>query len=153
MAAFAHEVEIELAEEEGKGVGVVLLVGGAGGEFVLDAVGGWQRALLHGFGEGGFKETFRAELGGVDCGARIGEADGGGGCAGMVSANDPAAAGGGLDLMGAEECERIGVASDYEGVDGLIEGRFLWGGRLCDGFFDALFRQGCVSPTCREAMS
>jgi hypothetical protein len=53
--------------------------------------------------------------------------------------------------MWAEDREGIGVAADDDGVDGLIEWR-LWGrGGLCDGFFDALFRQVCVSLTCREA--
>jgi hypothetical protein len=33
----------------------------------------------------------------------------------------------------------------------LIELGFRRGGRLCDGFFSALFRQVCVSLTCREA--
>ena len=69
----------------------------------------------------------------------------------MEGANDPAAACGSVDGVWAEERERIGVAADDEGVDGLIELRLRRGGRLCDGFFDALFRQVCVSLTCREA--
>ena len=105
---------------------------------------------MHRFGESGFKETFGAELCGFDCWPRIIEANRGGSCAGMKHADEPPAAGWGVDLVGAEEGERIGVATDDDGVDGLVEWRFLWRGRLCDGFFDALFRQGCVSPTCRE---
>ena len=92
VAAFAHEIEIELAEKEGEGVGVVLLVRGAGGEFVLNAVGGGRRAILHSFGERCFKETFWAEFGSFDCGTRIAEADCGGSRTGMKHANDPAAA-------------------------------------------------------------
>lgn len=69
----------------------------------------------------------------------------------MEHANDPAAARGSVDGVRAEEREGIGVTADDEGVDGLVELRFWRGGRLCDGFFDALFRQVCVSLTCREA--
>ena len=36
-------------------------------------------------------------------------------------------------------------------VDGLVEQRFWGDGRCCGCFFDALFRQVCVSLTCREA--
>jgi hypothetical protein len=151
VAAFAHEVEVELAEQEGEGVGVELFVSGAGGELVLKAIAcGWGTILLS-FGERCFKETFGTELGCFDYVLRIGETNGGGNCAGMEGANDPAAARGRFDVVRAEDRERIGVAADDERVNGLIERRFLGGGRLCDGFFGALFRQRCVSPTCREA--
>src|SRR5882757_9444969 len=66
VAAFAHQVEIKLAEEEGKGVRVELLEHGAGGEAILNAVGRWCGAILLSFGERGFKEAVGTELGCFD---------------------------------------------------------------------------------------
>jgi len=68
VAALAHEVKIELAQEEWKGVSVVLLVSAARSESVSDAIGFCGRAILDRFGESGFKEAFGAELGCFDYG-------------------------------------------------------------------------------------
>src|ERR1700730_5750094 len=151
MAAFTHQVQIEFAEKEREGVGVEWLEGGAGGESVLNAIAGCGGAVPLCFRESCFKETFGTKFGCFDHVLRISETDGGGDRAGMKHANDPAIAGRGFYLVRAEQRERIGVAADDECVDGGIEWRF-WGTGRCDGrFFNALFGQVCVSPTCREA--
>ena len=67
VAAFAHEVEVELAEKKREGVGIVLIVS-SGRELVLKAIAGWSGAFLLSFGQGGFKKTFGAELRSFDDG-------------------------------------------------------------------------------------
>src|SRR5437773_10262197 len=66
VAAFAHQVKIELAEKERECVSVELLEGRAGGKAILNAVGGGRGALLLSFGERGFKEAVGTELGCFD---------------------------------------------------------------------------------------
>src|SRR5258707_4030322 len=145
VAAFTHQVKIEFAEEEWERVSIELLQGCAGGEAILNAVGGGCGAILLSFGERGFKEAVGPELCCFDDTRRIKETNGRGNRAGMECANHPAAACGRVDLMRAEQGERIGVAADDECVNGLIELR-SWrgrpgGGRLFRGVFWA--RGGC----------
>src|SRR5258705_8382874 len=61
VAAFAHQVKIELAEEERERVSIELLEGCAGGEAILNAIGGGSGAILLSFGKGGFREAGGAE--------------------------------------------------------------------------------------------
>src|SRR5882672_2946415 len=63
VAALAHEVQIEFAEEEWERVSIELLEGCARGEAILNAVGGGCGAILLGFGKRGFKEAVGTELG------------------------------------------------------------------------------------------
>src|SRR5882762_1576011 len=51
VAAFTHQVQIELAEEEWERVSVELLEGCARGEAILNAIGRWRGAILLSFGE------------------------------------------------------------------------------------------------------
>src|ERR1700730_211296 len=62
VAAFAHEVEVELAQKKRKSVGIVLFVCGAGGESVLKAIAGRGRAILLSFRKACFKKAFWTEL-------------------------------------------------------------------------------------------
>src|SRR5882762_2824469 len=141
VAALAHQVQIEFAEEEREGVSVGLLEGGAGGKAILNAIGGWRGAILLSFGERGFKAAVGTELGCFDDTRRIKETNGRGKRAGMERANDPAAACRRVDLMRTEQRERIGVAADDERVNGLIELRFWRGRRRGGDFTGALFGQ------------
>src|SRR5712672_4242235 len=134
VAAFTHQVQIEFAEEEWEGVSIELLEGRAGGEAILNAIGGGCGAILLSFGKRGFKEAVGTELGCFDDSRRIKETNGGGNRAGMECANDPAAACRRVDLMRAKQSERIGVAADDERVNGLIELR-SWRGRRSGGYF------------------
>src|SRR5258705_10142138 len=61
VAAFAHQVQIEFAEEEWEGVSIELLEGCAGGEAILNAVGRRRGAILLSFGKRGFKEAVGTE--------------------------------------------------------------------------------------------
>src|SRR6267154_4516224 len=99
VAAFTHQVQIEFAEEERERVSIELLEGCAGGEAILNAIGGGCGAILLSFGKRGFKEAVGAELGCFDDSRRIKETNGGGNRAGMECANDPAAACRRVDLM------------------------------------------------------
>src|SRR5260221_5890538 len=67
------------------------------------------------------------------------DTNGGGNRGGVECVNDPAAACGRVDLMRAEQGERIGVAADDERVNGLIVLR-SWRGRPRGGdLFRAVF--------------
>src|SRR5712671_7224715 len=57
VAAFAHEVQIELAEKERERVSIELLEGCAGGKAILNAISGGCGAICLSFGESGFKEA------------------------------------------------------------------------------------------------
>src|SRR5712675_1564841 len=83
VAAFTHEVQIELAEEERERVSIELLEGCAGGEAILNAIGGGCGAILLSFGEGGLKEAVGAELCCFDDSRRIKETNGCGNRTGM----------------------------------------------------------------------
>src|SRR6267142_1329562 len=119
VAALAHQVQIELAEEEWEGVSVELLEGCARGKAILNAIGGWRGAILLSFGERGFKEAVGPELGCFDDTRRIKETNCRGNRAGMKRANDPAAACRRVDLVWTKQGERIGVAADDERVNGV----------------------------------
>src|SRR5258708_4460859 len=92
VATFTHQVQIELAEEEWKGVSIELLQGCAGGEAILNAIGGGCGAILLSLGKRGFKEAVGTELCCFDDSRRIKETNCRGNRAGMECANDPAAA-------------------------------------------------------------
>ncbi len=139
VAAFAHEVQIEFAENEREGVSIELLEGGAGGKAILKAAAGGGGAILLGFREGGFKESVGTELLCFDDIWLIKETNGGRNRAGIEHANHPAATCGRVDLMRTEQREWIGVAADDERVNGLIELRFRrdggWGGEFSGALF------------------
>src|SRR5271169_5087830 len=57
VAAFAHEVDVELGEEIGEGVGIVAFefLAGAGAE--VNAIAGWVRRRVADTGKDGFEEA------------------------------------------------------------------------------------------------
>lgn len=117
VAALAHEMEIEFADEVRKGVGVVkferIAAMGAALNFVAARLG--RRGLIG--RPGGFEKAFGAEFDGVcDFRGREGgifENEAGLRGPGQKRANGPAA----RDGLRAEERERVGAASGKEGVD------------------------------------
>ena len=136
MAAFAHEVEIEVGEEKGEGVRIEEFEGIAG-------VGAALNFVAAGFGSGGligrpngFEEAFGAEFDGVGnfCGRDNGifEDDAGLGGPGDEEADGPASG----NWMGAENAEGIGVLSGEQCVNAGVEVGAQW-------FLRGRLRRGC----------
>ena len=128
VAAFSHEMEIEFAENEGKGVGVVKLeriaVMGATLDFV--AAGSRSGGLIG--RPAGFEEAFGAKFDGVGNFGDAADGDGGFGGEGEKEANGPAA----VVRMRAKKRERIGMEAGKYGTDLRV---FLFIGGSGDGRF------------------
>ena len=119
VAAFAHEVKIELAEEIGESVSVASFDGFAVTGAIANAVRAGSGCAMERIGQRGFKKSFRAQAArGSGFGGAL-EEDTGVGGAGAEEANDPAVAG----RMRAEQSERIGVAAREQGVDLRFDAR------------------------------
>jgi len=135
MAAFAHEMEIEVGEEKGKGVGIEEFEGIAGVGAALNFVAaGFRGSGLIGRPDR-FEQTLGTKfygvgnLGGRDNG--IFEHDAGFGGPGHEEADGPASG----NWMGAENAEGIGVLSGEQSVNAGVEvgARWLLRGRLRRG--------------------
>ena len=146
MAAFAHEVEIEFAQDHGKGIGIedFKRVAEVRASLNLVAAGGRRSGLVR--WPSGFEEAFRAKFNRVGNFGRSEstafnhgrfQGDGGFGGPGQKKAHRPVA----VDGMRAEQGKRIGVAGGEDGVDLRVEARIARSNRRCVLHGGALLRQ------------
>src|SRR6266849_3210280 len=117
VAAFAHEMEIEFAEEIGKSVGVESFKGFAVIGAVTDAVGSGTRRGLIRVGQDGFEKALGAQLGCGDFLRGALENHAGFGGVRLKKTNDPAMPGRRPNGVGPEKSERIGVTPGQQRVD------------------------------------
>src|SRR5690348_14486131 len=75
VAPFTHKIQIELADEQGKGVSVVALEGVAGSGAIHKAIAGWRGTLCLGLWQLRFKKAFATNLLCFDDARGIGELD------------------------------------------------------------------------------
>jgi len=147
MAAFAHEEEIELAQDDGKSIRIENLEGIAEVRASLNFVtaSGGRSGLVR--WPSGFEEAFRAKFNRVgnfgrsestafNCGRF--QRDGGFCGPRQKKAHCPVAVNG----MRAEERKRIGMAGGKDGVDLCVEAWIAGSNRRCVLYGGALLRQG-----------